>query len=112
MASMCKIAMVAMLSTVLALTGLYVRGLQARDTAKETGPANTAAELVFKEAERILKDIKTTKYEHKTDIDEANGSYYCDCSGFVGYVLNRTVAKDDPKGPFRDGKKRPLAMDY
>ena len=39
-------------------------------------------------------------------------TYYCDCSGFVGYVLNRTVAKDDQKGPFGDGKMRPLAMHY
>jgi hypothetical protein len=27
-------------------------------------------------------------------------------------VLNRTVAKEDGKGPFQDGRKRPLAMDY
>jgi hypothetical protein len=27
-------------------------------------------------------------------------------------VLNRTVAKDDTKGPFHDGRKKPLAKDY
>lgn len=84
----------------------------ARDTADDKRPANAATEQVAKEAERILKSIKTTEYKHTTDIDEAKGAYYCDCSGFVGYVLNRTVAKNDSKGPFGDGKKRPLAMDY
>src|SRR6185295_13938015 len=49
---------------------------------------------------------------HKADIDEKKGAYYCDCSAFVGYVLNRTVAKDDAKGPFHDGRKKPLARDY
>jgi hypothetical protein len=61
---------------------------------------------------RVLNSIKLTEYRHKTDIDEKKGAYYCDCSGFVGYVLNRTVAKDDGKGPFHDGRKRPLARDY
>jgi hypothetical protein len=67
---------------------------------------------VHDEAVRILESIKLTEYRHQTDIDEEKGAYYCDCSGFVGYVLNRTVAKGDGKGPFGNGKKRPLAMDY
>jgi hypothetical protein len=86
--------------------------LQARDFSKDAGPANAAAEQVATEAERILKSIKTTEYKHKTDIDESKGAYFCDCSGFVGYVLNRTTAKHDPKGPLGDGKKRPVAMEY
>jgi len=84
----------------------------ARDLAKAEGPANPVSEQVIEEAERILKSLKATEYKHKTDIDEEKGAYYCDCSGFVGYVLNRTAAKDDGKGPFGDGKMRPLAMDY
>jgi hypothetical protein len=94
------------------LTVLFCHRLQARETATDAGPANAAAEQVSKEAKRILKSIKSTEYKHKTDIDESKGTYYCDCSGFVGYVLNRTVAKDDPKGPLGVGKRRPLARDY
>jgi hypothetical protein len=85
--------------------------LEARDVPKEDRAANAATQSVHEEAVRILNSIQLTEYRHKTDIDEDKGAYYCDCSGFVGYVLNRTVAKDG-KGPFRDGKKRPLAMDY
>jgi hypothetical protein len=87
-------------------------GVQARDVPKSDRPANESSKSVHEEALRILNGIKLTEYRHKTDIDETKGAYYCDCSGFVGYVLNRTVAKDDPKGPFGNGKKRPLAMDY
>jgi hypothetical protein len=86
--------------------------LHARDVAKTDGPANAASEQVFDEATRILNGIKVTKYKHETDIDEAKGVYYCDCSGFVGYVLKQTVAKDDPQGPLSNGKKRPTAMEF
>jgi hypothetical protein len=44
-------------------------------------------------------------------MDEKQGVYLCDCSGLVGYVLNRSVGKDGT-GALGDGRKRPLAMDY
>jgi hypothetical protein len=88
--------------------------LVARDVPKPTsdGPANAATKSVHDEAVRILSSIQLTAYKHDTDIDEKKGQFYCDCSGFVGYVLNRTVSKDDKKGPFGNGSRRPLAMDY
>lgn len=88
-------------------------GLQAKDSPKGDGPANAATQHIHDEAVRILTSLQSTKYQHDTEIDEQKGVYLCDCSGFVGYVLNRTMAKDDPtKGPFGNGRKRPLAMDY
>jgi hypothetical protein len=87
-------------------------GAEARDVPRVERAAKAAAKSVHEEAVRILESVKLTEYRHKADIDEDKGAYYCDCSGFVGYVLNRTIAKDDGKGPFGDGKKRPLAMDY
>lgn len=84
-----------------------------RDVQKRTdAPANAATRAVSDEARRILASIDKTEYKHKTDIDESKGQYYCDCSGFVGYVLNRTVAKDDPKGPLQDGDIRPVARQF
>lgn len=97
-------------------SGLFLlfasRSLQARDLPKADGPANKLTQAVHDEAMRILDSIQLTEYRHTTDIDEKKGKYYCDCSGFVGYVLNRTVSKDDKKGPFGNGDRRPLAMDY
>jgi hypothetical protein len=96
----------------LALVLIFCSGSQARNASESDRPANAATKGVHDEAVRILNSVQATEYRHTTDIDEKKGSYYCDCSGFVGYVLNRTVAKDDRKGPFRDGRNRPLAMDY
>jgi len=58
----------------------------AKDSPKDDGPANAASKSVYDEAMRILNGIQATKYVHVTDIDEKEGRYYCDCSGFVGYV--------------------------
>jgi hypothetical protein len=58
-----------------------------------------------------LNSIETTEYQHRTEIDEKKGVYLCDCSGLVGYVLNRSVGTDGT-GALGDGRKRPLAMDY
>jgi hypothetical protein len=92
--------------------GLVCASLPARDLATADGPATASTRQVHDEAIRILSSINKTEYRHKTDIDEKKGAYYCDCSGFVGYVLSRTVAKDDPKGPLHNGKKRPTASQY
>jgi hypothetical protein len=81
------------------------------DVPRADRAANPAARSVYKEAVRILESIEKTKYQHRTQIDEEKGEYYCDCSGFVGYVLNRTVGKDGT-GALGDGRNRPLAMHY
>jgi hypothetical protein len=86
--------------------------LIAKQSLNSDGPANAASKSVYDEAMRILISIQSTKYEHKTNIDESKGQYYCDCSGFVGYVLNRTVSKDDRSGPLHNGDRRPVAAEF
>jgi hypothetical protein len=98
--------------SIMLMVALVCGAAQARDVPKGDGPANPAAQSIYDEANRILSSIQSTKYEHKTDIDEKKGQYYCDCSGFVGYVLNRTVANEDRKGPLHDGDRRPVAAEY
>lgn len=95
-----------------ALLLFVLGGPQAAAVARGDRPANPAARGVHREATRILESIEKTKYQHRTEIDEKKGVYLCDCSGLVGYVLNRTVGQDEGKGPFGDGRMRPLAMDY
>ncbi len=96
----------------LVLATLHCRTLPAKDNEKSDAPANAATRKISDEARRILGSIQTTKYKHRTDINEAKGQYYCDCSGFVGYVLNRTVGKHDRQGPLHNGDRRPVAMEY
>jgi hypothetical protein len=95
----------------LALIAIACSTLEARDVQRSDRPANPASRGVYNEAVRILESIEKTKYQHRTKIDEEKGEYYCDCSGFVGYVLNRTVGKDGT-GALGDGRERPLAMHY
>ncbi len=96
----------------LLLTHTNLCSLFAKESPNSDGPANAASQSVYDEAMRILTGIHSTKYEHTTDIDEKAGRYYCDCSGFVGYVLNRTVAKEDRKGPLHNGDHRPVAAEF
>jgi hypothetical protein len=50
------------------------------------GPKDTAASLVA-EADRELRAMRSSAYEHHTAIDESAGSFVYDCSGFVDYAL-------------------------
>jgi hypothetical protein len=104
----CKRILLATAAIVIASLGAE---LQAEESARDRA-ANAAAQSVHDEATRILESIKRTEYKHRTEIDEEKGVYLCDCSGLVGYVLNRTVGKEDGSGALGDGRKRPLAMDY
>jgi hypothetical protein len=90
---------------------ILVGSAAGRDVPRADRAANAAARGIHGEANRILESIRTTKYQHRTEIDEKKREYLCDCSGFVGYVLNRSVGADG-SGALGDGRKRPLAMDY
>jgi hypothetical protein len=42
-------------------------------------------------AEHVLSTMKLSRYQHVTQVDEANGIYNFDCSGFVDYLLQQTL---------------------
>lgn len=64
------------------------------------------------EAERILQNMKTSEYAHKTEVDEQAGSYKLDCSGLVCLAL-RKVDPDALKAVPRSGtEKRQFAHDF
>lgn len=45
--------------------------------------------LLLLEAERQFARMNTSQYAYTTAVDEENGTYRYDCSGFVGYALYR-----------------------
>lgn len=47
--------------------------------------------LLLTEAERILGNVKSARYQHVTYVDEADGIYNFDCSGFVDYSLQQVL---------------------
>jgi len=64
--------------------------------------------LLLREAERQLDRMNASRYTHATHVDEANGTYEYDCSGFVGYALSNA----DPCGLSVLLHKRPDAGNF
>jgi hypothetical protein len=74
--------------------------------------ATESGDKLVAEAERILQNVKTTEYAHKTDVDEQAGSYKLDCSGLVCLALKK-VNPDALKAVPRSGtEKRQFAHDF
>ena len=85
--------------------------------------SGTATRKLYDQVVYILGNMRDTRYEHRSTkkLDEDNGVYRYDCSGFLGmFVLN---AVDDLKGHCKvinknevcndaKGKRRPLASDF
>lgn len=57
--------------------------------APERNLPHSGGLLLLHEAERELARMNSSHYTHRTSIDEENGTYDYDCSGFVGYALSR-----------------------
>jgi len=69
-------------------------------------------EKLAAEAERILGSVKTTEYAHKTDVDEAAGSYKLDCSGLVCLALKKAAPDALKLVPKTGTEKRAFAHDF
>ncbi len=64
--------------------------------------------------ESLFTSLKHTEYQHTTEIDEADGSVKCDCSGLVGFVLRQTYpeAYVSLRGVEAPWRTRPLAVTF
>ena len=72
--------------------------------------APTGAGL-FAEAQRELAAAMSSHYVHRTNVDEVNGAFNYDCSGFIGYALSR-VAPDALAAVQAQTRPRPLAKHF
>jgi hypothetical protein len=59
--------------------------LRTPTTTAEASPASR----VSAEARRILANVRSTRYQYATQIDEAQGSYALDCSGLACVILKK-----------------------
>jgi hypothetical protein len=76
-------------------------------------PATTnPASPLLARAYRILAGLKSTTYQHVTDIDEGTGEYYCDCSGFVSYLLRKEMRAQYAAVPFPAPFRHPRAVEF
>lgn len=68
---------------------------------------------LWREAKRELSLMRTSVYQHRTDVDEATGRFNYDCSGFLDYALQRIAPKAYAEIPIsKTISKRPLAEDF
>ena len=72
-------------------------------------PASAAHPTVIDEVRRERALVKTTRYQHRTQIDEARGDFATDCSGFVTYVVRHVSPGAVDAVP--RAKKRPRAAE-
>ena len=73
---------------------------------------NTLPDSVAAEAEAILLSVVYTVYQHDPYVDVATGTYDLDCSGYVGYVLQRIAPLHYRTIPSDNAAGRPLAFDF
>ena len=74
-------------------------------------PRGQAAKALLSEANRELKLVKTSRYSHKTQVDEAIGQFNYDCSGFLKYALARS-APEALRSLQEATVRRPLAKHF
>ncbi len=67
---------------------------------------------VLERIERIQETLRAAKYNHATIVNEGEGRYEFDCSGFVTWVLRRTAPGAHSAIVARSQRNRPLARDY
>jgi hypothetical protein len=70
----------------------------------------TASERILDRLGFIAENLRESKYNHATIVDERKGRYEFDCSGFVTWVLRR--AAPGAHVAIASRSARPLARDY
>ena len=77
-----------------------------------TQPAERALRLL-REGQREVAALRASRYDHRTSVDEAQGRFDFDCSGFLDYTLGRVDPEALARLPITSKfKKRSLAQDY
>lgn len=71
-----------------------------------------SSDLISLEAANVASRMKSTVYSHKILVDETDGSYAADCSGFLAYVIKKTIPEALKEVEISPKHKRPLAVNF
>jgi hypothetical protein len=91
------------------ITPLWARILRASIAAANDDSLDSR---VVAEARHILQTVRYTHYQHHTHIDPATGTYDCDCSEFIGYVLEQIAPANYALIPKEEHQPRPRPFKY
>jgi hypothetical protein len=75
-------------------------------------PTGSSGSRLAGEAARELSVMRLSAYEHTTFVDESTGTFNYDCSGFLGYALNRVLPSHLLAVKTFNSVSRPLAKHY
>jgi hypothetical protein len=78
--------------------------------SRPTTHSAAAASGLLAEVQRELAAMRTSRYQHSTDVDEDTGRYFYDCSGMIDYAAGRALPADARALP-TGTSSRPLAAD-
>jgi hypothetical protein len=95
-----------------ALIGLIVTPSPAAPPTTQAAPSTQPAARLTARAHRMLANLKQTAYQHVTDIDEATGEYYCDCSGLVSWVVRKELPAHYKVILYPPKYKHPRAIEF
>lgn len=110
-----KLPLVCLMLASLVLAGCASRGSISAggNTASSNASTNAGlngANLLVGEVHCELDAMRTTHYQHTTDVDEAIGKFFYDCSGMIDYAVGRVLPADANALP-TSTSTRPLAAD-
>jgi hypothetical protein len=91
--------------------GVLLSSASPKTSHAESNPLGRTA-AVMERVRRISETLKSSEYSHVTRVNEAEGSYVFDCSGFVAWVLRRAATGAHLSVVSRARDRRPLARDY
>ena len=75
-----------------------------------THTSTAGGQLLLTEVRRQLAAMRSSRYQHTTEVNETAGSYFYDCSGMIDYAAGRAVSGDAKALP-TSTSVRPLAGD-
>lgn len=87
---------------------LQPRALPPIDLDTTEVPSTRVAARVLRRLENIRGGLRATRYQHATRVRVSRGEYFWDCSGMVGWILER-----DARGAFAGlYRSRPVARTF
>jgi hypothetical protein len=78
-----------------------------RHPAPETG-----GKALLNEVRREFHQVRSSRYQHITEVNADTGEFYFDCSGFLDYALARSRSRALASVPMTANSGRQLAPDY
>ena len=75
-------------------------------------PAASANARILQRVAQVAHNLRESRCNHATVVDEKRGRYEFDCSGFVTWLLRRTAPGAHAALLARSQFQRPLARDY